>query len=72
MNIDDISVLYSVDADQIEVGDQIIIEDDLIEVYAVLDTDDIDEVLVKGFNLSTGHVEEWPLLATDSVEVWAV
>lgn len=72
IDLSDATVLYSVSADQIEVGDQIIIEDDLIEVKSVSDTDDIDEVVVKGYSHITGDTETYSLYADDTYDVWGL
>lgn len=53
-------------------GDQIIIEGDLFIVHSVDDDrDDIDEVFVKGENLSGGE-DEFALYADDEYELWSI
>lgn len=66
------NIVDNISADTITVGDQILIEGDPIEVTHVLETDDIDEVLVLGYSHSTGDREEYSLYADDYYEVWAV
>lgn len=71
-NTEDYTVLYTVTADSIEVGDQLIIEGDLFIVQHIdSDREDIDEVFVKGDNLSGGETE-FSLFADDEFDVWAV
>lgn len=75
MNITDtdITVHFTVQADQIEPGDQIIVEGDLFIVHSVdADRDDIDEVLVKGENLTNIDETEFVLFADDEFEVWSI
>ena len=69
---DDVNILYTVSADTIEVGDQIIVDGDKIEVSYVGYTDDIDEIVVKGFSHDTGDTETYSLYADDYYDVWAV
>jgi len=70
--MDDITILYTVSADQIESGDQIIIDGDPIEVTYVGASDDIDEVIVSGFSHETGDQETYSLFGDDEYEVWAL
>ena len=72
MNIDDTIILDTISADSIEIGDQVIIEGDYIEVTFVGQTDDIDEIIVKGFSHDTGDREEYSLFADDYYQTWAV
>lgn len=65
-------ILFSVTADSIEAGDQVVIEDDLIEVRAVIETDDLDEIVVVGYNNTTGDVERFSLYADDEYDIWSV
>lgn len=65
-------VIDNISADTIEVGDQIIIEGDLIEVKSVLDSDDIDEVIVMGYSHQSGDTERYSLYADDYFDVWSV
>lgn len=65
-------VIDEIFADSIESGDQIIVDGDLIEVREVLETDDVDEVMVKGYSHESGDVETYSLYADDRFEVWAV
>lgn len=73
MSIDtDINIIDNISADTIEVGDQIIIEGDLIEVTGVSETDDIDEVVIRGFSHVTGDSEVYSLFADDYYDVWSI
>lgn len=66
------TIIDSIAADTVEAGDQIIIEGDLIEVRSVSESDDIDEVIVSGYNNTTGDVDQFSLYADDYFEVWTV
>jgi hypothetical protein len=66
------NILFTVDADEIEVGDQIIVDGDPIEVTSVSDSNDPDEVVVKGYSHDTGDSVEYNLYFADQFEVWAV
>lgn len=75
MNISDTDVIvhFTVQADQIEPGDQIIVEGDLFIVHSVdTDREDIDEVLVKGENLTNLDETEFVLFADDEFDVWSI
>lgn len=65
-------ILFNTPADSLEVGDQIIIDDDMIEIREIQATDDLDEVLVKGYSYITGDSEQYSLFADDHFDVWAV
>ena len=65
-------VLYDVPAHSIEVGDQVIIDNDPIEVKAILDSPDIDEVIVKGYSHLSGDTEQYSLYADDVFGVWSL
>lgn len=66
------NIIDSISADTIEVGDQILIDGDPIEVKAVMEGDDIDEVIVKGYSHESGDTETYSLYADDYFDVWAV
>jgi hypothetical protein len=67
------NILYTLTADQIEVGDQILVDGDPIEVTAIEDdADDNWAVVVKGFSHDTGDRETYSLPADYTVSVWAV
>ena len=70
--IEDYTVLYSTPAHTLEVADQVIIEGDLVEVRDILETDDVDEVVVLGYSYTTGDVERFELFADDEYEIWSV
>lgn len=72
MNIDDIIIIDTVSADTIEVGDQVIIEGDHIEVTRVSETEDIDEVVISGFSHISGDSETYALYADDTYEIWSL
>lgn len=65
-------IIDNISADTIEAGDQIVIEGDLIEIKSVSETDDIDEIVVHGYNNTTGDVEEFSLYADDYFDVWSI
>lgn len=66
------NIYDTITADQIEVGDQIIVDGDPIEVKSVHDTDDPDEVVVSGYSHETGDTETYSLFADDPYNLWAV
>jgi hypothetical protein len=70
--MDDILIVDTITADQIEVGDQLVIDDDLVIVKTVdNDREDIDEVFITVENLTTAADTEFPLYADDSYDVWS-
>lgn len=72
MNIvEDINVLFTTPAHTLEVGDQIIIDGELFIINTIVETEDIDEVVVKGENLS-GDDDTFSLFADDEYQVWAL
>ncbi len=68
----DYTVLFYTAAHTLEAGDQIVIEGDLFIVNSISSTDDLDEVVVKGENLSDPANDEIPLYADDEFAVWTV
>lgn len=66
------NIIDNISADTIEVGDQILIDGDPIEVKSVSEGEDIDEVIVKGYSHETGDTETYSLYADDYFDVWAV
>lgn len=66
------NIIDTIAADTIEVGDQILIDGDPIEVKFVLESDDIDEVIVGGYSHETGDTETYSLYADDCFDFWAV
>lgn len=67
------NILFKVTADQIEDGDQIIVDGDALENVTVHDDpDDINGVIVKGFSEDTGDEAVYTLPFDYEVEVWAV
>lgn len=64
-------IIDNISADSIESGDQIIIEGDLVEVKRVEQTDDLDEILIRGYNNTTGDMETFSLYADDYFDVWS-
>jgi hypothetical protein len=66
------NIIDNISADTIEVGDQIIIEEDLVEVKGVGPSNDIDEIVVNGYSHVTGDSEVYSLYADDYYDVWAV
>lgn len=66
------NIIDNVSADTIEVGDQILVEGDPIEVKEVRETDDIDEIVIVGYSHESGDTETYSLYADDYFDVWAV
>jgi hypothetical protein len=66
------NILYNIEADQIEDGDQIVVDNDYLENVTVLDGEDINEIIVKGFSEDTGDIAEYALPFDYTVSVWAV
>ena len=71
MNID-AEIIDTVPAYSIEVGDQIIVDGDYIEVKSITETDDLDEIIVKGYSHITGDTEAYELYADDTFDVWSI
>jgi len=64
-------IFYEVDADQIEVGDQVIIYGEPVEVTGIVD--DVDDIIViSGFSHTTGDKEIYTVGFNDTFEVWGV
>lgn len=66
------NIIDNISADTIEVGDQILVEGDPIEVREIRETDDIDEVIVIGYSHESGDTETYSLYADDYFDVWAI
>lgn len=66
------NIIDNISADTIEVGDQIIIEGDPIEVTEVQPSDDIDEIIVMGYSHESGDTERYNLYADDYYDLWSV
>lgn len=66
------NILDTIDADQIEVGDQILIDGDPIEVDDLGETEDDSEIIVYGFSHESGDRVSIPLPYDYRVDVWAV
>jgi hypothetical protein len=66
------NIIDTIQADQIEVGDQILVDGDPIEVRSLPDTYDLDEVVVVGYSHETGGIETYSLPFDYDVEIWAV
>lgn len=72
MNID-IEPYDTITADQIEPGDQIIVDGDFVERVAVHESDvDIDEIIVTGFSYESGDAVTYSLPFDYEVGLWAV
>ena len=67
-------ILYHVDADQIEVGDQIIVDQELIEVTKVEDDPEapLEGIRVTGYSNETGDLVIYDMHYSESVPVWSV
>ena len=75
MNISDtdISVYDSIQADQIEVGDQIIVDGDPIEVTYVSESEiDDTEIIVRGFSHESGDAANYSLPFDYDVDLWTI
>lgn len=66
------NIIDNISADTIEVGDQILIDGDPIEVKSVSEGEDFDEIIVKGYSHESGDTETYSLYADDYFDVWAV
>lgn len=65
-------IQFTTPAHTLQETDQIIVDGDLFIIHTIDDDrDDIDEILVKGENLSDGP-DEFVLFADDEFQVWAV
>jgi hypothetical protein len=63
----------TITADEVEDGDQIIIDGDLLEnVRVESDPDDISAVIIVGYSDNTGDVVRYPLPYDYTVELWAI
>ena len=71
MNID-ANIIDTIPAYSIEVGDQIIVDGDYIEVRTVVETDDVDEIVVTGYSHDSGDTETYSLFADDEYDVWSI
>ena len=66
------TVYDSISADTIEVGDQIIIDNEPIEVRSISETEDPDEIVIRGYSHDTGDVEQFSLYADDYYDLWSI
>lgn len=64
-------IIDYVGAWSVQVNDQILIQGDPVEVKQVIETDDPDEIVVKGYSHDTGDSVEYALFADDMFEVWS-
>lgn len=65
-------IVDTISADTIEVGDQVIIENDPVEVTDVRSTADVDEIVVVGFSHQSGDNVEYSLFADDYFDLWGI
>lgn len=65
------NIIDTIQADQIEDGDQILYGDDPLENVRVLDDSD-DTIIIEGFSNLTGGNEVYNLHFAETVYVWAV
>lgn len=64
---------FEVDADQVEVGDQIIVDGDPIEVTSIDDDgSDYFYILFRGFSHESGDSVQYRLHFKHSVEIWGI
>ena len=67
------NIIDSIQADTIEVGDQILVDSDPIEVTAIRDDEnDGYAVIVSGYSHESGDKVEYTLPFDYDVELWAV
>ncbi len=72
VDLDDIEIIDTVAAYSIEVGDQIIVEGDYVEVKEVRETEDVNEVVVVGYSHVSGDTVTYELFADDQYDLWSV
>jgi hypothetical protein len=64
-------VIDEVDADQLQAGDLVQIDDEFVEVIELLENDDPNQVVVVGYNYESGDKETYPPVAYDSIfQLW--
>lgn len=68
----DIQIFDTIAAWQVEVGDQVVIDGELIEVSAVEETDDIDEIVISGYSNDTGDFAHYSVCYDEELEMWGV
>ena len=68
--MEDTIITDTVQAHQIEDGDQIVINDDYLENVKVLD--DEDNIIISGFSNNTGGIEVYTLDPFDTINLWTV
>lgn len=67
------NIYDTIEADSIEVGDQIIVDGDAIEVTFVGESESDDsEIIVKGFSYESGDAVDYSLPYDYTVDLWAV
>lgn len=66
------NIIDSIQADQIEDGDQILLDGEPLTDVRTRETDDPDEVIVRGYSLDEGEMVEYAVPFDYSVDVWAV
>lgn len=68
------NIIDTISADTIEVGDQILVDGDPVEVRAILNEygQDPDEVIIRGYSHEEGDSVVYSLYADDYYDVWAV
>lgn len=73
-NDTDIIILDTIDADQIEVGDQILVDLDPVEVTWVGDDPEApaEGIRVKGYSHESGDEVVYDLYFADRVDVWSL
>jgi hypothetical protein len=63
---------YEVDADEVEIGDQIIIDGEPVEVVSLPPAQSIDEIIIRGYSHSTGDRETYTVKYNQRFEVWGI
>lgn len=69
--MEDIIITDTIQAYQIETGDQILVGTDALENVTVLD-DTLDEIIISGFSNDSGDRETYNLHPDDTVHVWSI
>jgi len=66
------NIYDTIQADQIEDGDQIIIDGEALEQVTVLESEDPDEVVIRGYSEDEGDFVRHTLPYDYSVDLWSV
>jgi len=72
IDTDDIQTIDTVPAYSLEEGDQVIVEGDLIEIRSIQETDDPDEIVIRGYSHTDGDTVTLSLFADDTYDLWSI